>query len=163
MTFLFKKILYQLSSFSCQNARQHFGIDIPSADYSRNLTRFGQFAGMKESRCRGHSAAGLGDDPDSAQDTAHGFPNLIFTDRYDIIYKFHDVREGNFSYRIGAQAIGDGAIHLFGGKCHPLFLMQAGLRIAGQLRLNPDDFYPGTALLNGGSNAADESASADRD
>src|SRR5260370_20925462 len=115
---------------------------------------------MEENRSRSYSTAGLGDNPSIVQDQAHGFADLIFAYGHDIVYELHDMREGNFSYRRGAQPIGKGGSYLLGRECHPLLLAQAGLGIASQLRFNSHNFYLRVHLFYSGSNSADEPASA---
>ena len=67
----------------------------------------------------------------------------------------------DFANRRGAQAIGDGAQHLLGGEGDALASAQAGLGVGSQLGFNPDDLHRGLGLLDGGSDAADQTAAAD--
>src|SRR5207302_9085242 len=107
-------------------------------------------------------AAGFGDKMSGPDQLAHGLTDLIFAHRHDVVHEPADMSKRDFANRRGAQAIGDGAQHLLGGEGDALAGAQAGLGVGRQLGLNPNDLYRGLGLLDGGGDAADQSAAADR-
>jgi hypothetical protein len=98
-----------------------------------------------------------------AHELDRGFENVFFGYGYDLVNQADHVREVQRSEGLGPDAVGDGLAYFLGG---PLDEAAGAERLAGvarQFRLHADDSDRRPDRLDGGRDAADEAAAADRD
>src|SRR5690606_25365420 len=109
----------------------------------------------------GDGAARLGDQAPGEGEVADGGADLVLGDGDDVVHVRLKVGEGQLG-ELGAQPVGDGAEGTGGIPDDEAAGGEALGGVGGQLGLDPDDPDRRPRGLDGGGDAGDEAAAADR-
>ena len=140
---------------------EDFGLDVAAAHDDDGFAEGAQLLGVEEQAGRGGGSAGLGREAGGVEEGAHGGADFGFGDGDDVVDVSADVSEVALAEGLGAEAVAEGAGGLFRGPGDERAGAEALLRVGGQLRLDADDARGGAGELDGGGDAAEESAAGD--
>ena len=118
---------------------KYFERYIAAADHCNRLPIGRQFVAVEEQGSRSHGAAGLGNEPCSRDDGAHGGANLGFSHCDNTVDEGLDVVKIAHAYALGTQAVGDGTAGELGRPLDNVARTEALGSVSGELMLHAED------------------------
>src|SRR5579862_4786751 len=113
---------------------------------------------MEEKAGGGRSSAGLRRKAGAVEQDAHGLADFALGDGDDVVDEGADVLEVTLAEGLGAETVAEGARGHVGGPGDQLAGAEALLGVGGQLGLDADDADGVVGELDGGGDAAEETA-----
>src|SRR4029077_18306593 len=119
---------------------EHLRFDVASGDYGNVELCVWQLVAVKEKSCKRYSPAGFGNGLRGGREQLHRLADFVFADSDDVVDILPDVFEVDGADALGAEAVGNGARHLFSRELNDFSGAQAGVGVSGEFGFDTDYF-----------------------